>query len=345
MAAVLYLCLSVAFGYAFCRVFFPRLDQFAEQDFNKNLISISPYFILFPAWLYFGVLPLTWLVYILAVCFQNCDQPLLPANAAAMSIFLILTVIFTRKSKQENFFDLKYNLKYKKYFSRITRPEWIFILLTAEFIIFFMTWVFHVRDGVLYTGYSVNSDFTPHVSMIRSFSRGINFPTCYTPFAGEDVKYHFLYMFLCGNLEYLGLRLDVAFNLPTILGFLCTLSLLYAFGVKLSGRKIAGGLAVFFFLFRSSPSFWTYLSELPKGEALGNILRQDFFIGYTPNENWGLWNLNVYLNQRHLAFVLGVLILFIMFFVQIFWDSYHRPNRVRRENLDNNQDNNLNNNR
>ena len=26
------------------------------------------------------------------------------------------------------------------------------------------------------------------------------------------------------------------------------------------------------------------------------------FIGYTTNENWGLWNFNVYLNQRHLAF-------------------------------------------
>ena len=35
------------------------------------------------------------------------------------------------------------------------------------------------------------------------------------------------------------------------------------------------------------------------------------FIGYTTNENWGLWNFNVYLNQRHLAFGLLIVSLVI----------------------------------
>lgn len=39
------------------------------------------------------------------------------------------------------------------------------------------------------------------------------------------------------------------------------------------------------------------------------------FIGYTTNENWGLWNFNVYLNQRHLAFGLLIVSLVIWLFM------------------------------
>lgn len=41
------------------------------------------------------------------------------------------------------------------------------------------------------------------------------------------------------------------------------------------------------------------------------------FIGYTPNENWGLWNFNVYLNQRHLAF--GLLIVTLALWMFLDW--------------------------
>lgn len=41
------------------------------------------------------------------------------------------------------------------------------------------------------------------------------------------------------------------------------------------------------------------------------------FIGYTTNENWGLWNFNVYLNQRHLAF--GLLIVAVAVWIFMDW--------------------------
>ena len=63
-----------------------------------------------------------------------------------------------------------------------------------------------------------------------------NFPQ-YTPYAGSDVKYHFMFQFLCGNLEYLGLRLDWAFNLPSVIGLLMTISAFYVFSVKFFQEK------------------------------------------------------------------------------------------------------------
>ena len=215
----------------------------------------------------------------------------------------------------------------REWLDSVHAPEITVAALVAILVTFLMFRSFHVTDGSIVVGWSVFSDFTPHLSMIRSFSRGTNFPTVYTPFGGSDVKYHFLYQFLCGNLEFLGFRLDLAFNLPTIIGFLSTVSLLAVFAMKLSGRKGAGAIAAGLFLFRSSPSIWTFLAEQPKEGVADALAHTREFLGYTPNENWGLWNLNVYLNQRHLAFTLGVLILFVMLYTQVFLDGWQRLER------------------
>ena len=47
------------------------------------------------------------------------------------------------------------------------------------------------------------------------------------------------------------------------------------------------------------------------------VLFLRYLIGYTPNENWGLWNFNVYLNQRHLAF--GLLIVALVLWMFLDW--------------------------
>ena len=48
---------------------------------------------------------------------------------------------------------------------------------------------------------------------------------------------------------------------------------------------------------------------------MGTLRANTSFIGYTTNENWGLWNFNVYLNQRHLAFGLLIVSLVIWLFM------------------------------
>ena len=178
----------------------------------------------------------------------------------------------------------------------------LFVVLTA-FVTVMMFYVFHMKDGLLYSGFSVYGDYAPHTAMMRSFSRGNNFPTQYPHYGGQDVKYHFMFQFLVGNLEYLGLRIDIGYNLVSILSLTGFLMILYAISYRMFHSFCAGASALVFFFFRSGTAFWQYLWEHFRAGDLVETLRVNTsFIGYTTNENWGLWNFNVYLNQRHLAF-------------------------------------------
>ena len=323
MLAICYLCLSYCLGFALCRFFFPKLHTFTERDFFGNPLRLSPFFLMLPVWLYFGVLPLTWFAYLLALLFQRSGQPLFPANLIAMGSALFLSLLLLRKSDGQDSGKLPAQW-HKDWLSAVTLPERAGGLAVLLLLTVFMFRTLSVRDGTLLVGTTVYGDFTPHLSMIRSFSRGINFPTVYTPYAGQDVRYHFLFMFLSGNLEYLGLRLDWAFNLPTILGFASAYSLLYTFALKLSGKKLAGALAVAMALFRSSPNALSYLANHPLKDSVSAFLHVDAFLGNTPRENWGIYTINVFVNQRHLAFTVGVLLLFVLLYAQLFVDGCWR---------------------
>ncbi len=181
-----------------------------------------------------------------------------------------------------------------------------------------MFYVFHMKDGLLYSGFSVYGDYAPHTAMMRSFSRGNNFPTQYPHYGGQDVKYHFMFQFLVGNLEYLGLRLDLGYNLVSIMSLSGFLMVLYGISYRMFRSFWAGAAAMVFFFFRSGTAFWQYLWENAKAGNLIQALEENTaFIGYTTNENWGLWNFNVYLNQRHLAF--GLLIVAVAVWIFMDW--------------------------
>ena len=78
---------------------------------------------------------------------------------------------------------------------------------------------------------------------------------------------------------------------------------LYGISYRMFKSFWAGAAVIVFFFFRSGTAFWRYLWEhLQAGDLVRTLEENTAFIGYTTNENWGLWNFNVYLNQRHLAF-------------------------------------------
>ena len=191
----------------------------------------------------------------------------------------------------------------------------LYTLLCLAFTGFLMFLTLKVIDNSIYVGYSVFSDFAPHLGMIRSFSVSNNFPTQYSHFAGEDVRYHFMFQFMVGNLEYLGLRLDFAFNLPSIFGMVSLYMLLFVFVVRLTKSRLCGYLTAFLFTFRSSFTLFRYMAEQWKGDVWNALKTNTEFLGYTQNENWGLWNLNVYCNQRHLAFAMALLVLALLLFL------------------------------
>ena len=320
MIGLLYLFLCFTVGWTLCTYAFPKLSNVVEKDYEKRKISVSPYLLLLPAWFVTGTLAVTWSTYLIALFFGKEAEPLHYANLIVMPIaFLVSAFAFYLRFRG---WKERKSVIFCKDKNSVWR-EFILLAAVAALGTILMWTTFFIQGDKLNIGVSVFSDFSPHIGMIRSFSYGNNFPTTYSHFAGEDIRYHFMFQFLVGNLEYLGLRLDYAFNIPSIISFISAFLLLYLLAVKITGKLGAGYLACLFFAFRSSKTLFTYLSGLAKGTNILQALADNTsFISDTPNEDWGLWNLNVYCNQRHLAFGLTVIFLVILLFMPHLYEMF-----------------------
>ena len=334
MAGILYLCICFLTGNVLLQVCFPASLREAGLSFQGEPIRggklpIPGWFVRLPASFLIGTLTVTWAVYLTAYCAQSLENPLRFADAVVMGTVGAALAVY-------------YGARFKKMKDRAPkrpgRPgsflsggDILFVCLVALLGTFLMWYTFFVYDGVLYTGYSVYSDFSPHIGLIQSIAKGDNFPTRYPFYAGEDIRYHFLFQFLAGNLVSLGLRIDAAFNLPSVFGFVSCCLLLYVLAAKITGTKAGGYLSVLLFLFRSSEALFDFLADIPEGTKVLKALRQNTeFIGETPNESWGLWNLNVYCNQRHFAFGLCGVLLLLLLFLPGLYSMQERRKREKR---------------
>ena len=315
MLGVIYILASFLIGYVINSIAFPNLGKLTDNTFDGHNIKMSSFFVTLPACYFVGTLILTWVTYFVAYIARNFNKPLIIANLLSLFICFIVLVVYCY-IKRNNMKNIWLKSSITHHMEKTTTGDFIFLgaIFTLAFLLMWTT--FFIKGNHLYVGVSVFSDFSPHIGMIRSFSKGNNFPTWYSHFAGEDIRYHFMFQFMVGNLEFLGLPLDVAFNVPSILSLIGTFMLLFVLTVKITGSKMAGYLAALFFAFRSSSSLFLFLAEIPKGNSiLKALIANKEFLGFTPNENWGLWNLNVYCNQRHLAFSFGIMLLILLLFL------------------------------
>lgn len=305
MFGIVYLTISIFLGRELFARFFYKREQ---TDFG----GANPVWFYVPAWFGAGTLFMTWGVYVISGLFSvygGIHEPLYYGNLIMLILGCVIIFLLHRQNRPESFCMVSDIGKFKK--------EAVLFAVTALFVTCMMFYVFHIKDGYLYSGFTVYGDYAPHTAMMRSFSWGNNFPTQYPHFGGEDVKYHFMFQFLAGNLEYLGFPIDWAFNLVSILSLIGFLMLLYLICCRTFQSFLAGVIAILFFFFRSSFSFFRFVWEhIQAGDLWNTLSVNTAFIGYTPNENWGLWNFNVYLNQRHLAF--GLLIAAVC--ILLFWD-------------------------
>ncbi len=149
------------------------------------------------------------------------------------------------------------------------------------------------------------SDFANHIPLIRSFSLGSNFPPQDPLYAGHAIRYHFIFYQFVGLLEKLGVRIDWALNLPSIIGFFVCLLAIYYFAKKLFSSKAVGILSVLFFLFNGSLDFIYFFSKQPLSfRTPVQIITNTKFPSFGPYDSGlvsAFWNLNIYTNQRHLA--------------------------------------------
>lgn len=309
MLGVLYLILCILVGRELTEVLL-----FGRSTGRSNRI-----WVVLPASFGIGTLLMSWVVYgiaWLASVAGGLRHPLLVGNLVTMPVAALLLVVLYIGRKRKKWIPCRRLLADCD--SKLLKKEAIFFGLLLVFVTWSMFYTFHIRDGSLYCGYTVFSDYAPHTAMIRSFSWGDNFPTQYPHFGGEDVKYHFMFQFLAGNLEYLGLPLDWAYNSVSILSLTGFFMLLYMLAQRVTGRFAAGVLALVFVVFRSGAALFLFVWEHLQAGDLWTALMDNFsFIGYSSKEDWGLWNYNVYLNQRHLAF--GLLIAALAIWVYLEW--------------------------
>lgn len=330
MLAVLYLIISLLAGAALVFLTKPLWEN-RLKVFHGDENSFRPSFLFFPASYLTGTLVLSWMTYFLAVAFSATEKPLAYANLAVLllaAIFIAFVCFLKRKQLQKWFYN------YKKYgFSvRFSWQEWTIMIGSLLFWSIFIYRSLYADGEVLHAGVSAFSDFGAHFPVIRSFSRGSNFPAQYPHFPDGTMRYHFMFYFMTGNLEYLGFNLPLAVNLPSILSLVCFSMLLYSLSVALTKKPLAGLLTCGLFTFRSSFAFFTYSKGFENLKDFVHALANNLdakgngreHIGSTMNESWGLWAQKVYVNQRHLAFAFGLFILVLFLLLPLFIETIEK---------------------
>lgn len=317
MLGLLYLLLAMLVGYVIVQLCAPDVLTISCETLvsirNEKQRALFPqWFIAFPAAFVTGSVVCAGLTYIFSYMFSETGRGLYYGTLITMLILVVFIGIYAclNQSAFQKIATLPQNAMKELERHRIIL---IFFVLVAAFITWLMVYTFFVSDGNLYIGNTVYGDFAVHTALIRSFSKGNNFPTNFPHYPDGTIRYHFMFQFFTGVLEYLGLRIDIAFNLLSILALLCCTMLFYVFAALITKSRTAGVLGVIFFFFRSSFSGLIRLAENGPYHSLKEVFdfikSTDVFIGRTPNEAWGLWTSNVYINQRHFGFGLTVLLL------------------------------------
>lgn len=330
MLAVLYIIASFVLGAVLILILKPAWES-RLQYLLKGEKSVRPEFLFFPASYLIGTLLLSWITYFLAVAFRHSENPLLYANLLSFLLtgLLVLSLTLLNKARVKKWF---YEIRKYGGSIRFSPAELVVLIGSVLFWSVFMFRSLYMDGDVLHAGVSAFSDFGAHLPVVRSFSFGKNYPAQYPHFPDGTMRYHFMFYFMAGNLEHLGLSLPWALNLPSILSVVSFSMLLYGLCVSITKKPLAGLISCGLFAFRSSFAFFTYAKDFSGLSdffyALTHNLDADGksreHIGSTMNESWGLWAQKVYVNQRHLAFAFGLFILALFMLLPVFLQTIEK---------------------
>ncbi len=203
-------------------------------------------------------------------------------------------------------------------FIKSNKIETLIALLAVCFSTWLMFSSFNVSEGNMQISAKSWSDFASHIPLIRSFSLGSNLPPEYPLFAGPAIKYHYLFYLVVGVLERIGVRIDFALNIPSIIGFASLIFMIYLFAKEIFKSKMVGIISIFLFLFNSSLSFINFFRE--HSFSIQEIILNKDFTNFGPYDGGvisAFWNLNIYTNQRHLALAYALSLLIIYTFLKL----------------------------
>jgi DNA-binding beta-propeller fold protein YncE len=305
MLALIYFALLACVGDFLCRRFY-QFESVAHRCAAAILV---------------GLLVSSWFTYLAGLAFFWTSQPLLWANL----LFFVAAVALLSwpkwkgriaKSSSEEAY-----LKRSKLF--LPRPlgssivDWLLIAGYVALVSWMMFASFNTKAGKLQIANPEYSDFGPNTALIQSFAVGHNFPTEYPHFSGDRIRYHFLFYFQAGNLEFLGLDPAWSLNLLSITTLVAMLVIVMTLGEVLFNSRAVGRLGSLFFFFFGSLSYVPFLQKQGSLRAAIQAIthQRDYLQTIFPyrGEAWGTWSQVTYLNQRHFASAIGILLLVLLF--------------------------------
>ncbi len=191
------------------------------------------------------------------------------------------------------------------------RSERKFELLLVTIFLLFSWWLMDKSFGYNPITHQMRiarhqvGDFGLHLSLIRSFSWGNNFPPQSPFFPGKPLPYHYYFDLFVGTLERLGIRIDIVFNGLSILVFTVLLFLVYKLPQLIFEKsKLIGLLSVVLFVLHSNLTFIDFFKNKPFSiMVLKDIWLLPDYIHKGPFDGSLIsifFTLNVFLNQRHL---------------------------------------------
>jgi len=197
--------------------------------------------------------------------------------------------------------------------------DWVLIAGYVALVSWMMFASFNSTGSKLQISNAQYSDFGPNTAIMQSFAVGHNFPTEYPHFSGDRIRYHFLFYFQAGNLEFLGLNPAWSLNLLSIVTLVAMLILAMTLGEVVFNSRTVGRLGSFLFFFFGSLSYVPFLHRQGSVRAAIQAIRQqrEFLPTIFPyrGEQWGTWSQVTFLNQRHFASAIGILLLVLIFLV------------------------------
>src|SRR5438094_1389809 len=308
MLALIYLALAIYLGDFLCRRFY-RFISVAHRLAAAVLV---------------GLLVSSWFTYLAGLLFTRAQQPLLWGNL----LFFLATIAVLwwsrRKLKLINYAQSDTHSAFVPG-GYLQRPagssvaDWLLIAGYVVLVSWMMFASFNTSGSKLQISNPEYSDFGPNTAIMQSFAVGHNFPTEYPHFSGDRIRYHFLFYFQAGNLEFLGLNPPWSLNLLSITTLVAMLVLVMVLGQVLFNSRTVGRLGSFLFFFFGSLSYVPCLHRQGSVRAAIQAIRQqrEFLPTIFPyrGEQRGTWSQVTYLNQRHFASAIGILLLVLIFLV------------------------------
>jgi len=301
MLALLYVALIVAFGDTIARPFCRYVSR-PHRLATGFLV---------------GLLVSSWLTYLVALWLSSSEvQSLIAGDAVTMTFigFVVgIRVLLAWRPRQLSAVAAP----------RMPRSEawdWAVIIGVAAFATWMMLATLSSADGKVFLGSHEWGDFGATMAIAQSFAVGHNYPTQYPHFAGPSILYHFLFYFQVGNLTFLGLDPATANNVLSITSLTALLAIVMALGQRLFASALVGRLGAIAFFFQGSLSFVPFLASFASpASAVAGVAALDHYLpsGFPyRGEDWGMWSLNVFITQRHLASAIGIVLIVLLFVVE-----------------------------